>query len=471
MGTGMGWLSGFGNVLGGLGSLASLFVDYPNAQQAAEDTNASQQSAIDRAAGQAQDARDAMHMDVEPLRAQVGNFQKAGADQQSNISNWYNDYWSRGGLTGQAQSQADSAFARQNQAWQDSGMQNVQDATQAELANMGNVRAGFAGDRAAAYDTLHGLQGSQEQVGKNFQEQLDRKTSALGEREAALKGDMGASEILGVNSTAREQLTDIDGQIQQLQNRLGPNDPRVMDLKAQREQITQSMADKTQQVISNNQKLWLEASASFENDITNTLKGMGDSLSTLGTAQASILNTITNSRVGEANYVNDTINNAMNVGKTRFDAVNQLNSQVTDMMWNAMVNDENQRRAGLVDLPNAVIANTATNVANAESNVYAAIQQGYARVDQYMGAQIDMEYNRSPAVAYLGQFFGQGLGMISQSFGMTNAYRQFGLAQHAQTQNEALGWASTGVGAVNAFDPNIQFGKNGQISSFGFGGS
>lgn len=464
----MGWLSGFGNVLGGVGSLASLFLDYPKAQEAADEVNRSQQEAIDQAGAEANMAYARGTEDLNKLYSgTVGEFAMSRDAQKANIQGWYDDYFNRGGMVGQGQNLANDRRNQFNQAWDASGLQNVQNAAQAELANMGAFRQGFADDRQVAGETLRNLQSQSQQVGKDFQEQLDRKTGALSEREKTLKEDLGGHEILAANATDREALTNLDQQIQQAERRFGPNDPRVMEMKAQQENLRRGMVDRTSQIIDKNQKTWLEGAAAFEADITNTMAAMGSTLSAMGGAQASIINTITQSRIGEAQYVNDTIDNAMEVGKTRFQAEEEMNNQVTGLMWDAIQADEKVRAFAMVDGPNTVISQAASQIAGAEAQYYQATMQMFGRMDAFTAMGIDMKYNKSPAVAYLGQFFGQGLGMVSQSFGMTSAYRQFGAQQHAQTQANALGWAGVGTSALNSFGPSFSTGPQGNSFSIG----
>ena len=455
MGSGLGWLNAGGFISDLIGGGIGMAHDYPLAQQAAEETNASQRDAIDRQeqlAWRTGDAQNKLQWSVRD-RQNASN-QSTYDDSMGRLQNWTKEYWKNGGQMGNVQGQLREGGAME-------GLWRADRAAQDALKGMDARRGEYAGARDMAKSAFEDSARRTDETAAELRANTD--LAGMKGRRDKMYDDLmnvrGASEIVGAVSGDQQAKQDALADLEANRHSMTPD-----QYLARKQQITNDyngkMRDTATRIADSKTSQWADASLRFEDTMARAAEGLNQSLTNLtvnlGSTQASLVRSITENLNGESDYIANTVRNATNAG-----------TEISRMIWDAMQQDEKARAIQMVDGPNALQQNlnagTQAIEANFATNMMGAIQN-QAMLEQQ---GIDMRFAYSPAFASMAPYWGGVSDAFSQGFDRTMAYQQYGAQQQAMSQQNAMGWTGIGVGAATAFGAPALYGRGGGSTGMG----
>ena len=449
-------------------------VDYPQAQQAATETRASQQAAIAGAESAAQDQSDYMAGRAHEYADWAGGANAASAQQQqANIDKWWADYQNRGGMEGQAKAAGADLESKVRGNLDESGLTATKNAAQSTLSQIPQYQEQYAKAREAGYGALDTVKGEMAGVHDRFAgaKEEARSTMDIAGIKAtieSIKNDLmnvrGASEIAGAVASDVQGKGEALQQLESMKSRMTPE-----QYMAERQRIDQEYngrISRTSQAIADQKtQEWAKVSTDLEsnlttaksvltNNLTQLTLGEGETTVGLASAASNLLNGIVSSLNGETSFVNAAVANAANVGATYAGALNDAATWTANAVWQGINADEKSRSFALVDGPNSILSASNTNTQQIAANYANMMTQAVTMQSQFKELGLQFQYSYSPTFASMGPYMDAMISAVQVGFNDRLSTLQRGDAVHAANQNNALGWAGVGVAAGDAFAPS-----------------
>lgn len=327
---------------------------------------------------------------------------------------------------------------------------------QQNLQQIPTENATMAGDREAYRKQLAAIP-TYDKLAENYTNIADISGQEAQNQKiySDLMNARGQGEVAAAVGGAARQTADLDAQIRQLQaqGKTPQSDPTLANLVNQKRDLSMQVADATNKIAQQYTTKWAETSTALSANLTNLknslMSNLNAGLGAVGGAVANIQQAIGGSYETQAKFNAQLIDDAVRSGS----AVNQVMQGMNEELFKSMQQDDSMRYDAMVTLPNQISSAVRDKTIEATNNYNAAMFSADSIASQWYLTSNNERYSFSPAVASALNTMGQLQDMTTSFTNSALATQQLALAQHQASTNEAQGWASVGVQAVNPWIP------------------